>query len=429
MDSLWRILGKKPQRVETDNVYPLHMLDNTKNLRGIVITWTLRFDDVLDADELHDALSRLLDSGDWRKLGGRLRLNEKGALEIHVPNPFTPDRPAVAYSHEKLNMDIDDHELGRLLPKVTDKLSIQPGPEFFKAFATRPDAPQTLSDFIYSDVPLLSLHITTFNDATLVGLSWPHALMDVMGQQALLRAWSSVLSGREMDVPPILDAREDVLRTAVNMSDPEERFEMAEQQLKGTGLISFGLRYAWDVMSGPAAQSKMIYMPATALSALRSQAEADLSKTAGDVPFLSDNDILTAWAARIVGLSQPQPRPVTALYVVNARFRLSSLSRAEGVFIQNMAVPGFTVLSSNEATGPLGPIALANRQQLRSQATENQVKALVRELQKVTAGSDPNLLCGPSDAVLMPLTNWERADIFGNVDFSTANPVWLKLLN
>jgi hypothetical protein len=69
------MLGKAPNRVETDQVYPLHMLDDTKTLRGIVVTWTLRFDDVLDADKLHDALSRLLDIGDWRKLGGRLRLN------------------------------------------------------------------------------------------------------------------------------------------------------------------------------------------------------------------------------------------------------------------------------------------------------------------------------------------------------------------
>jgi hypothetical protein len=50
------------------------MLDDTKTLRGIVVTWTLRFNDVLDADSLHASLSKLLEIGDWRKLGGRLRL-------------------------------------------------------------------------------------------------------------------------------------------------------------------------------------------------------------------------------------------------------------------------------------------------------------------------------------------------------------------
>jgi hypothetical protein len=51
------------------------MLDDTKTLRGIVVTWTLRFNDALDADKLHTSLSRLLEIGDWRKLGGRLRIN------------------------------------------------------------------------------------------------------------------------------------------------------------------------------------------------------------------------------------------------------------------------------------------------------------------------------------------------------------------
>ncbi len=49
------------------------MLDDTQALRGIVVTWTLRFNDVLDPEKLHASLSRLLEIGDWRKVGGRLR--------------------------------------------------------------------------------------------------------------------------------------------------------------------------------------------------------------------------------------------------------------------------------------------------------------------------------------------------------------------
>jgi hypothetical protein len=63
-----------PPLVESDDVYPVHMLDDTKTLRDIVVAWTLRFNDVLDADKLYVSLSRLLAIGDWRKLGGRLRL-------------------------------------------------------------------------------------------------------------------------------------------------------------------------------------------------------------------------------------------------------------------------------------------------------------------------------------------------------------------
>lgn len=76
--TLWRFLGASsrvaPPPVQSDDIYPVHMLDDTKSLRGIVVTWTLRFNDVLDAVKLHEALSKLLEIGDWRKIGGRLRL-------------------------------------------------------------------------------------------------------------------------------------------------------------------------------------------------------------------------------------------------------------------------------------------------------------------------------------------------------------------
>jgi hypothetical protein len=79
MEALQRLLGaaparQPPPRVDTDDVYPVHMLDDSKTLRGIIVTWTIVFNDVLDAEKLHAALTRLLEMGDWRKVGGRLRL-------------------------------------------------------------------------------------------------------------------------------------------------------------------------------------------------------------------------------------------------------------------------------------------------------------------------------------------------------------------
>lgn len=65
---------RSPQHVESDDIYPVHMLDDTETLRSIVVAWTLCFNDVLDADKLHVSLSKLLNIGDWRKIGGRLRL-------------------------------------------------------------------------------------------------------------------------------------------------------------------------------------------------------------------------------------------------------------------------------------------------------------------------------------------------------------------
>jgi hypothetical protein len=67
--------AKTPSPHEHDHVYPVHVLDDTPTMRGILLTWTLCFNDVLDADKLQSSLARLVEIGDWRKLGGRVRLN------------------------------------------------------------------------------------------------------------------------------------------------------------------------------------------------------------------------------------------------------------------------------------------------------------------------------------------------------------------
>jgi hypothetical protein len=330
----------------------------------------------------------------------------------------------VSYTHQALAMDIEDHPLAKTLPRATEAPSIQPGPQGFRTFAARKDAPATLEDFICQDTPQLSLHITSFNDATLVALSWPHTLMDVMGQQALLRGWSLVLASRESEVPPMLGAREDAMCVAADAPvEKEEEFRLGQKQLRGWAMLMFGLRFAWDLLWNRVVETRTIFLPKRVVAELRSQAQGDLAAQDGgeEKPFISEGDVLTAWAMRAVASSLPQPRPVTVLHALNARFRLSSLVQASGVYVQNMSVAAFTFLSPDVATGPLGPIALENRRHLMEQSTEAQVLAFLRELRRESkSGSDPALVCGEPDALLMPFTNWTRAGFFKTADFSPA---------
>lgn len=434
MLALGRLLGASPVgsqvRDETDDVYPLHMLDDTKTLRGIAVTWVLRFNDVLDPDRLHASLSRLLEIGDWRKVGGRLRLGAQGELEIHVPQSFTAARPAVSYSHQALAVAIENHPLASKLPKATDGPSIQASPkEGFRSLAVPDGAPETLDDFLGQDVPQLSLHITSFDNATLVGLSWPHTLMDVMGQQALLHAWSLVLAGREEEVPPVLGAREDAVCAAADspVGDEEEKepFRLGRERLTGFAMLQFGLRFAWDLLWDPVVETRTIFLPQRALAELQRLAQDGLNNTqySSEKPFISEGDVLTAWAVRAVASSLPQPRPVTVLHAVNARFRLPSLIKqaGSGVYMQNMAVAACAFFPHQVATGPLGPIALENRRHLAEQSTTGQILACLRELRSLPkTESDPSMVCGEPDAVLVPVTNWTRADIFKSVDFAPA---------
>lgn len=66
-----------PSLEPDDEVYPVHYFDDTLINRSMIMCWTMKFDEVLDPEALHTALARVLEIGDWRKLGGRLKLNVK----------------------------------------------------------------------------------------------------------------------------------------------------------------------------------------------------------------------------------------------------------------------------------------------------------------------------------------------------------------
>lgn len=127
--------------------------------------------------------------------------------------------------------------------------------------------------------------------------------------------------------------------------------------------------------------------------------------------------MLTAWATRVLPSSLSQPRPLTVLHALNARFRLPSLLAQESI-----GVAACTFYSHDTATSPLGPAALTNRQRLAEHATAGQVLACLRELQvQPKKASDPSIVCGESaNAVLMPFTNWTRADVLKPADFAPA---------
>ncbi|KAF2849635.1 hypothetical protein T440DRAFT_122715 [Plenodomus tracheiphilus IPT5] len=273
-------------------------------------------------------------------------------------------------------------------------------------FVAREDAPISMEDLLSQDTPQISLHVTSSTNAALVALSWPHTLMDVMGQQAFLSAWSLVLAGRESEVPPVLGAREDKLCSIIGApTGKKEEYILKSKQLKGLAMLQFGARFAWDMLTGPTPETRTVCLPQAFVNKLRRQAQADLDDPQGkeETPFISDGDVLSAWTMRIVASSLPQPRPMTALHAMNARFLLPELVNA---------------LFPDVATGPLGPIALNNRQHLMGQATEAQVLASLRE--QLVTGDPSTLLYSDPNALLMPFTDWTKAKFFHVADFSPA---------
>jgi len=78
----------RPLQIPTDTVVPVHYFDDNAINRSVLLYLTLRFDKVLDPDRLRLALERLMELGEWRKLGARVRMTVR---LMHPSRGRTPD--------------------------------------------------------------------------------------------------------------------------------------------------------------------------------------------------------------------------------------------------------------------------------------------------------------------------------------------------
>lgn len=68
-------------RTAPDEVYKFRFCDGNDILQKIVMEFTYRFDDLLDASKLKLSLERLLEIGEWKSLGARLK-KDVGAVMV-----------------------------------------------------------------------------------------------------------------------------------------------------------------------------------------------------------------------------------------------------------------------------------------------------------------------------------------------------------
>jgi len=71
---LFQAAPKAPPTVSTDTIVPVHFFDDNAINRSVLLYITLRFDAVLDPERLRHGLERLMETGEWSKLGARVRM-------------------------------------------------------------------------------------------------------------------------------------------------------------------------------------------------------------------------------------------------------------------------------------------------------------------------------------------------------------------
>ncbi|PSR84184.1 hypothetical protein BD289DRAFT_434625 [Coniella lustricola] len=333
-------------------------------------------------------------------------------------------------------MRVAEHPLAARLPQPTAQGSIQGGADEFEPFAAPEDAPRCLQDFLTRDVAQLGLHVVSFTDATLVSLTFPHTMCDLLGLQAIVDNWVRVLAGRENEVVPLQGVHEDPIADVGRgpLHKYEEPWLLKDHILSGFGWVRFICTMIWDAIWLGQSEQHMIYLPRASLQRLRASAMADLAAVTSDNQsvhdwhpqnvFLTDNDILTAWMTRVAAHSLPpqSKRSITFLQFFELRGRLPSIFQPpeKAVYIGNYIFACWAHLTAQDAQrAPLGAIAGRYRAFLAAQTTEGQVRGLLRVFRERTAAGKRIGAMKP-DSMVITCSNWSKAKFFAAVDFAPA---------
>ncbi|KAM5343374.1 hypothetical protein ACJ41O_011911 [Fusarium nematophilum] len=407
----------QPARVPTDQVIPLHFWDDSPIYRRIALYNLKVFGDVLDPEKLRSSLETLISQPTWRKLGGRLRKNDKGALEYHVPAEFDARRPAVGFSHvDNSEVTRDDHPLAQRLPRPSSRPAVVGDPDETIALACGPGCPTSIDDYLYSDRPLLGLHVVSLKDATLVTLHWLHIACDALGMKALIGCWVLTMQGKE--VPPQQGFDYDPL--AELGMNPKENHALADQRMKAGALLTYALKNGYSLTMGKK-ECRMVCIPGYYLNKLRANAIQDLKAAGVEQPFLTDNDVLVAWWTRMALSHLPQDSncPVTVQLAMSMRKSLEKdLLLPEKPFVSNcFAFTNLLLPAKDFKQKPVSHVAAQMRAALNEQSTRAQIEAYQAMVRDSIAPLP--VFMGTGATYQVSYSNWTKADLY-QADFSAA---------
>ncbi len=243
-----------------------------------------------------------------------------------------------------------------------------------------------------------------------------------------MKAWTSVLAGKEDEVPPLMSFKQDPVEliSAGSKAKPES-YVLHKWMLKGTSFYKFVANQMSEMVWYPGVETRMICLPGALIARLKSQAVDDVKSAQIDAgkdekSFVSAGDAVSAWIARIAvsALRLPLSQPVALANVLDTRGVVGTQILSDGTaYAGNMCVQFFTYVSAGElAEESLGATALRIRRALDEQRTVQQFEAYVATHKEATAAGRLSLF-GPWNMVMMNLSNWHKARFF-EYDFSAA---------
>ena len=304
--------------------------------------------------------------------------------------------------------------------------SLHPDPRTWRSLSRNeqdPAYPTKIEDWLYTDRPQLSLHIMSFEDATLVSLTWPHTLQDVMGLAELFKAWSPVLNGRVNEVSDLQGVEIDPIATFGE--NCREEGVLKRHRMTGLYFVLFVINYVLEIVLHPKESFRNVCLPASAIIKLKAQAMSEVRVTDPNA-YVSEGDVVCAWWARhaALHLEGKRDRTISVMNAYDLRPTLSTtrattlkpLLRANVPYIGNCVQSVFAFIPLSELLAkPLSYTALAIRNSIIEQGSFAQQESLAYEIKRI---STPPVY-GGSRGMMVVFTNWTKAGLY-DIDFSAA---------
>ncbi|KAL2173568.1 uncharacterized protein P884DRAFT_211360 [Thermothelomyces heterothallicus CBS 202.75] len=415
-----------PQRVPSDHVVPVGFFDDTIIFRTFVLYTLFVFDDVLDVEKLRSSLERVVARPGWKKFGARLRRNDRGELEHHIPAAFSQNRPAVGFDHHDLtDLAVEDHPAGSRIPRPprNGRPAIVGDPDDLSELVYGPEVPRRLDDYLYSDRPQLGLRVVSFKNSTIVVLHWIHLACDATAKRALLEAWMLMLRGREDEIPEPLAPDNYVLDNIGK--NPAKPHVLADRRMSMSALVLWALRNANSLLLRPK-EHRMVCVPASYLAKLRERALAELNAQATaagqeEEPFLSEGDVLLAWMTRlaVANISKDSETTIAVQQVYQWRPVLKDLVPANTPFLGNCLGFLVTLMPAKDVLQkPLSYLASHIRRSIVEQGSREQIEAYASIVRQDPKNRAPPMF-GESSMQLLMFSNWRKANMYG-FDLSAA---------
>jgi hypothetical protein len=323
-------------------------------------------------------------------------------------------------------MSINDHPLGKKVPKASDKPTLLGSPDELSPLLCNVDSPTTLDDWVYSDRPQLCIHTVSFKDSTIITVTWIHTLADVMGVSTFLNAWTALLRGEPKSIPKLHDFRSDPL-SLLGQQTPAKKYLYYDRVLARKDIYWFIGLNILERLWYRREERRTICLPASSLKHLRSLAIEQISAIPPtddkSSPFVSESDVLLAWWVRTI-YSALDLDPDQMILVNNAlNLRTSthgSFDTNEDVYLGNALCMSPTFLKGEQISSEgLGRIALRIRHSLTQQRTTEQVEAMTALQMETMEKTGYLALVGDPRMVLLSCSNWGKARFY-DLDFSSA---------